>query len=141
MLKTSSAPFGVFTANRVVPSGDIAMGRTCPLSNSTKEGPVDAPETEEGKNSAQVSMHRAISQSATAHVLSLSVGSEIRRIRGKLLSARKLCATFGAQERQVFVLRNATGKKVYHKKFLLVTFVNDRLFIFMDKFRLTGAKG
>src|ERR1700731_3760978 len=85
MLKTSSAPLGVFTANRVVPSGDIAIGRTCPLSNSTNEGPADAPETEAGKNSAQVSAHRASSQSATAHLLILSIGSETRRIRGKLL--------------------------------------------------------
>src|ERR1700722_16847946 len=39
--KTSSVPLGVFTANRVVLSCDIAIGRTCPLSNSTNGGPVE----------------------------------------------------------------------------------------------------
>src|SRR5258708_2401054 len=45
MLKISRVPFGVFTANNLLPSGDMAMGRTCPLSNSTKEGPLEAAET------------------------------------------------------------------------------------------------
>src|ERR1700733_11994701 len=43
--KTSSVPLGVFTAKSVVPSGDIARGRTWPLSNSTNGGPVDEAET------------------------------------------------------------------------------------------------
>src|SRR5215475_12819219 len=42
MLNTSRVSFGVLTANSFVPSGDIATGRTCPLSNSTKEGDVVA---------------------------------------------------------------------------------------------------
>src|SRR5580698_5222011 len=48
--KTSSVPFGVFTAKRVVPSGEIARGLTWPLSNSTKGGPVDDAETRERFN-------------------------------------------------------------------------------------------
>src|SRR5580658_3075089 len=43
--KTSSVPLGVFTAKSVVPSGDIARGRTWPLSNSTNGGPVEEAET------------------------------------------------------------------------------------------------
>src|ERR1017187_9097682 len=46
--KTSSVPLGVLTANRVLPSADIASGRTCPLSNSTKPGPVEADCAETG---------------------------------------------------------------------------------------------
>ena len=42
--KTSSVPLGVLTANSVLPSGDMASGRTGPLSNSTNAGPVDAAE-------------------------------------------------------------------------------------------------
>jgi hypothetical protein len=41
ILKISNVPLGVFTANKVFPSRDMAMGRTGPLSNSTKEGPVE----------------------------------------------------------------------------------------------------
>ena len=44
--KTSSVPLGVLTANSVLPSGDIATGRTWPLSNSTNEGPAEAAETD-----------------------------------------------------------------------------------------------
>jgi hypothetical protein len=101
---------------------------------------VDEPETEAGKNSAQVSAHRAISQSATAHLLILSIGSKTRRIRGKLLFGIKLCATFGALSWQVIALRNATGAKVYHKKFLLIIFLNERLFIFMNACAVPSVK-
>src|SRR5579859_2310931 len=41
-LKISRVAFGVFTANRCVPSGDSAIGRTGPLSNSTNDGDVTA---------------------------------------------------------------------------------------------------
>src|ERR1044071_1949721 len=41
-LKISSVPFGVLTANSLVPSGDSAIGRTWPLSNSRNDGEVDA---------------------------------------------------------------------------------------------------
>ena len=40
--KISSVPLGALAANSVFPSGDIASGRTGPLSNSTNAGPVDA---------------------------------------------------------------------------------------------------
>src|SRR5208283_5230745 len=46
--KTSSVPLGVFTAKSVLPSADIASGRTCPLSNSTNAGPVAADCAETG---------------------------------------------------------------------------------------------
>ena len=39
----SSVPFGVLTANSVLPSGDLANGRTCPLSNVMKFGGDAAP--------------------------------------------------------------------------------------------------
>src|SRR5689334_13558696 len=45
MLKISSVPFGVLTANSLLPSGDMATGRTCPLSNSRNEGPLEAADT------------------------------------------------------------------------------------------------
>ena len=41
-LKISSVAFGVLTANRCVRSGDNAIGRTGPLSNSRNEGDVTA---------------------------------------------------------------------------------------------------
>src|SRR5947199_10816679 len=40
-LKISSVPLGVLVANNFVPSGDMAIGRTCPLSNSRNDGPVE----------------------------------------------------------------------------------------------------
>jgi hypothetical protein len=67
MLKISRAPLGVFTANSLAPSGDMAIGRTWPLSNSTKEGPLDEPETDAGKNSTQVNAQMADNQRASAH--------------------------------------------------------------------------
>src|SRR5580765_1332735 len=45
ILKTSSVPLGVFTANNLVRSGDMAKGRTCPLSNSMNEDAEDAART------------------------------------------------------------------------------------------------
>ena len=41
-LKISSVPLGVLTANTRLPSGDIAIGRTWPLSNSRNGGDVTA---------------------------------------------------------------------------------------------------
>ena len=41
-LKISSEPLGVLTANSRVPSGDSAIGRTWPLSNSRNDGDVTA---------------------------------------------------------------------------------------------------
>src|ERR1700674_685847 len=38
MLKISRVSLGVLTANSCVPLGDMAIGRTCPLSNSMKLG-------------------------------------------------------------------------------------------------------
>src|SRR5262249_12371635 len=40
--KISSVAFGVLTANSLVPSGDSAIGRTWPLSNSRNDGDVTA---------------------------------------------------------------------------------------------------
>src|SRR3954470_23707422 len=42
-LKISSVALGVLTANSLVPSGDNAIGRTGPLSNSRNDGEVTAP--------------------------------------------------------------------------------------------------
>ncbi len=45
ILNTSKVLFGVFTANSLVPSGDIAIGRTCPLSNSMNGTAVETTAT------------------------------------------------------------------------------------------------
>src|SRR5205807_150020 len=101
-------------ANNLVPSGDIAMGRTWPLSNSTKEGPLDEPETEAGKNSAHVSTQTANSQRANAHFFIWMIGSRTRRME-ELLSCFKLAPAFGPRTRRPMGPENTTGAKVYHK--------------------------
>src|SRR5689334_8539461 len=115
MLKISKAPFGVFTANSLVPSGDMAMGRTWPLSNSTKEGPLDEPATEAGKKSAHVNTQTANNPRASAHFFIWMIGIRTRRME-ELLSCFKLAPVFRAQEtRRPMWPENTTGKKVYHK--------------------------
>src|ERR1700676_2069580 len=59
--KISSVPLGVFSAKRVIPSGEVAKGRTGPDSKATKAGPVEEAETFRGhdSNPAHVSRARA----------------------------------------------------------------------------------
>src|SRR5260221_9436900 len=81
ILNISSEPLGVFTANSMAPSGEIEMGRTCPLSNSTKDGPLDPPETEAGKNSRHASAQRTNNQKAGNPLLTFSFGQRTPRTR------------------------------------------------------------
>src|SRR5262245_11689632 len=81
MLKISRVPFGVLAANSRVPSGDMASGRTWPLSNSRKEGPLEAADTllseswKPTRANALMSIH-----SARTHALAFRC--DLRMVRG-----------------------------------------------------------
>jgi hypothetical protein len=64
--KISRVPLGVLTAKSVVPSGDIARGRTWPLSNSTNGGPVDAAAARVIRNSLETQAARAAARASAA---------------------------------------------------------------------------
>ena len=87
MLNISSVPLGVFTANSMVPSGDIAMGRTGPLSNSTNEGPVEEAATGVALRDAPMSASRVRRKTeARMPPLGLSSWAKIRDMGKKPLS-------------------------------------------------------
>jgi hypothetical protein len=75
MLKISKVLSGVLTANNFVLSGEIASGRTCPLSNSMNEGPVEVVEivaVEELGSAAIKSIAPITAHNTKIHPFSLS---------------------------------------------------------------------
>jgi hypothetical protein len=73
--KISNVLFGVSTANNLVLSGAIASGRTCPLSNSVNEGPVEEVEivaVEEVGSAAVKSIAPITAHNTKIHPFSLS---------------------------------------------------------------------
>src|SRR5262249_18809544 len=81
MVKISKVPFGVLAANSRVPSGDMASGRTWPLSNSKKEGPLEAAETLLSESWKQTRANALMSiHSARTHALAFLC--DLRMVRG-----------------------------------------------------------
>jgi len=74
-LKISKVLSGVLTANNLVLSGEIASGRTGPLSNSVNEGPVEEVEivaVEEVGSAAVKSITPITAHNTKIHPFSLS---------------------------------------------------------------------
>jgi hypothetical protein len=72
--KISRVLSGVFTAKSLAPLGDIAIGRTCPLSNSANGPPVEAwlAAVEGGRSSARNSVAVIAIHNAKTHPFTLS---------------------------------------------------------------------
>src|SRR5262245_33395897 len=129
MLKISRVPFGVLAANSRVPSGDMASGRTWPLSNSRKEGPLEAADTLLSE-SWKLTRANALMSIHSARTHALAFLCDLRMVRGSFhgLMFRPFWAGSGRPARP----EHETGHRVYHNNTVSIILLNDQLVIFGD---------
>src|SRR5262249_28743693 len=112
MLKISRVPFGVLAANSRVPSGDMASGRTWPLSNSRKEGPLEAADTLLSE-SWKLTRANALMSIHSARTHALAFFCDLRMVRGSFhgFDVRPVLVRIETPARG----KRETGQRVYQK--------------------------